>query len=271
MAKKYYWFKMPKGYYGRHDIKMIKRRLGTEALHCYNKVILESIDHEGMLRFSEDIPYTTQTLAEAIDAEYELFDKLFDLLKEHKMIEVLDDGTVCVPFVLGRIGSESEGAERVREYRKKQKPLQCNNIVQECNTEIEIEIEKDKKIFIENSSEFQLSLLLQSLILKNNPNARKQNIQTWAGHIDKMIRLDKRTHEQIEQIIKFSQTDPFWQSNILSTKKLREKFDTLWLQKDGKKNQNKKVLGQFKERDIKESDIEDLYFDPFKELKKEET
>ena len=125
---------------------------------------------------------------------------------------------------------------------------------------------KNKNIFVEDSKEFQLSLFLQDLILKNNPNAKTHDLQGWSKHIDYMIRIDNREVEQIKKVIEFSQQDPFWKSNILSTKKLREKFDTLWLQKDGIKNK-KKLLGEFKERDICEEDIEDMYFDPFKEAR----
>ena len=42
-----------------------------------------------------------------------------------------------------------------------------------------------------------------------------------------MRRIDKRTEEQIRYLIEWCQQDSFWQGNILSTKKLREKFDTL--------------------------------------------
>jgi hypothetical protein len=71
--------------------------------------------------------------------------------------------------------------------------------------------------------------LLFSLILKNNPKAKKPNLQTWSKNIDLMLRVDKRTAEDIEKVIRWCQSDTFWQSNILSTKKLREKFDQLFI------------------------------------------
>jgi hypothetical protein len=51
-----------------------------------------------------------------------------------------------------------------------------------------------------------------------------------------MIRLDERKPERIEQVIRWTQQDPFWQGNILSTAKLREKFDQLELKMGSKKN-----------------------------------
>ena len=45
-----------------------------------------------------------------------------------------------------------------------------------------------------------------------------------------MIRLDGRTPERIEAVIRWCREDAFWQSNILSTTKLRKHFDRLELQ-----------------------------------------
>lgn len=89
---------------------------------------------------------------------------------------------------------------------------------------------KPKPRHSSDSEEVRLSELLFSLIRERNPKQRKANIQAWAGHVDRMIRLDKRTPEEIEQVIRWSQAHSFWQSNILSTAKLREQFDKLWLQ-----------------------------------------
>lgn len=83
--------------------------------------------------------------------------------------------------------------------------------------------------FSSDSDEVRLSSMLFSLINTRNPNHRAPNIQAWARHVDRMIRLDKRTPDEIEKVIRWSQADLFWQNNILSTEKLRKQFDALWL------------------------------------------
>ena len=88
-------------------------------------------------------------------------------------------------------------------------------------------LEKERKIFSSDSVEIRLSTLLLELIRTRDPHHPTPNLQTWAKHIDFLIRLDGRPPELIETIVRFSQTDPFWQSNILSTKTLRDKFSTL--------------------------------------------
>jgi hypothetical protein len=58
--------------------------------------------------------------------------------------------------------------------------------------------------------------------------ARTENVSTWARDIELLIRIDQRTPEEIRRVIDWcQQPDGFWGPNILSGRKLREKFDTL--------------------------------------------
>jgi hypothetical protein len=79
-----------------------------------------------------------------------------------------------------------------------------------------------------------LAKKLQTHILSNNPKAKTGNLQKWALEFDRMMRLDSRSYDEIVQVMEFSQRDSFWMSNILSAKKLRDKFDTLYLQSQKK-------------------------------------
>lgn len=92
---------------------------------------------------------------------------------------------------------------------------------------------KVKKIYSHNSVELRLANLLFNLIRENNPQHKEPRIQDWAKSIDLMIRIDTRSIEDIESVIRWSQQDSFWHKNILSTNKLREKFDQLWLKMNG--------------------------------------
>jgi uncharacterized protein YdaU (DUF1376 family) len=73
----------------------------------------------------------------------------------------------------------------------------------------------------------RLAKRLADKILETNPKAKIGNITAWARHVDLMLRIDGRTPEEVEAVIDWCQRDAFWCSNILSTKKLREKFDQL--------------------------------------------
>lgn len=49
----------------------------------------------------------------------------------------------------------------------------------------------------------------------------------WHQAMDRLQRIDGYTPDQIRQVIDWCQKDEFWQGNILSAPKLREKFDQL--------------------------------------------
>jgi len=62
-----------------------------------------------------------------------------------------------------------------------------------------------------------------------NPKAKKPNIDAWAKDIEKLMRIDGRSEEEVTRVIEWVFNDDFWCKNILSGRKLREKFDQLYI------------------------------------------
>jgi hypothetical protein len=52
-------------------------------------------------------------------------------------------------------------------------------------------------------------------------------LQNWAADFDKCNRLDKHGWEDINEVLQFSQSDPFWSTNILSAGKFRKQYTQL--------------------------------------------
>lgn len=87
----------------------------------------------------------------------------------------------------------------------------------------------------------KLSRLLYSEILINETSTRlphitdikeiEKIINTWAKDIDKLIRIDHQDPSIVEEVIRWTQQDGFWGPNVLSGRKLREKWDVLVAQK----------------------------------------
>lgn len=76
--------------------------------------------------------------------------------------------------------------------------------------------------------DMELAKYLHDRIQRNNPQWKlRGKLETWAEHVEKLRRIDGRTPEQIRDMIDWTQDDDFWQANILSTAKLREKFNQL--------------------------------------------
>lgn len=158
--KKYYWLKLKRDFFKRHDIRIVEEMPnGKDYILFYMKLLLESIDHCGQLRFSDSIPYNAQMLSVITNTNIDTVEKALKLFIELNMIEMFEDGTLLMKEVERNIGSESDSAHRVREHREKQKALQCNDEVTECNrcnekcnTEIETDKEKENRVTVTATS-----------------------------------------------------------------------------------------------------------------------
>lgn len=122
--KKYYWLKLKRDFFKRHDIRIIeKMQNGKDYVLFYLKMLLESIDHEGELRFSDAIPYNEEMLSVITDTNVDVIRQAMRIFIDLGMIEVLEDETIYMNEVQKMIGSESAAAERVRRYRKSAEAL----------------------------------------------------------------------------------------------------------------------------------------------------
>ena len=96
---------------------------------------------------------------------------------------------------------------------------------------------KNKKIFSADSDPYLLARFLEKNIAENNqkfPKSESQR-QRWAKDFDLMIRRDKIDADDIAEVIEWCQKDSFWRSNILSGKKLREKYQQLRMRMESRR------------------------------------
>ncbi|MBM2833391.1 MAG: hypothetical protein HW406_552 [Candidatus Brocadiaceae bacterium] len=130
----------------------------------------------------------------------------------------------------------------IEENNQHNQGLEGDNAIIQKDNEQKIVIQKDnaslskkiptietttKEIYSPNSVELRTAELLLGLIRHRNQNFKQPDLQKWADHVSKMIRLDGRTPEDIEAVIQWCQQDSFWQNNVLSAEKLRKQFDAL--------------------------------------------
>ena len=165
---KFYWLKLKKDFFKRHDIKIVKSMPnGKDYILFYMQLLLESIDHEGALRFSETIPYDENMLSTITDTNIDIVRSAMKIFTQLGMIEVLDDQTIYMCEVSKMIGSETAAAGRKRAQRERDaarlaagndaEPLRltsnCDNVTTPSqNSHIEIEKELEKELDIEKKS-----------------------------------------------------------------------------------------------------------------------
>lgn len=158
-SEKFYWLRLKRDFFKRHDITLVEAmENGKDYVLFYLKLLCESIDHNGNLRFSETIPYNEKMLSVITNTNIDIVKSAIQVFQELNMIEILDDGTLYMQEITTMIGSETKWAEKKREYRKAIKG-QCPHDVltmsdkrksiekdKEKEKEKETEIEKEKKL-----------------------------------------------------------------------------------------------------------------------------
>lgn len=126
MDGRYYWLKLKKDFFKRHDIRILEAMPdGHLSVLFYLKLMLESVDHEGELRFSEKTAYSPEMLATITDTDIETVKTSLERLSELGLIKKTRNGTIVIDKVKSMIGSasDSDNARRQQRFRDKQKSI----------------------------------------------------------------------------------------------------------------------------------------------------
>ena len=147
MGKRYYWLKLPEGFFRQKPIKKLRKIAGGDTYTIiYLKMLLIAMKNDGKLYFEgvEDDFY--EELALDLDEDSENVKVTVLFLIRQGLMELVDETEYRLTECGKMVGSESASAERVRRHREN-KALQCNTNVTDAkrisNVEKEIEIEKD--------------------------------------------------------------------------------------------------------------------------------
>lgn len=119
-VKKYYWLRLRKDFFKRHDIRIVEDMdNGKDYILFYMKLLLESVDHEGYLRFSDTVPYNEKMLATITNTNIDVVRSAIEIFRQLKLMEIMDDKTIFMTQTQLMLGQETEWAAKKREYRNK--------------------------------------------------------------------------------------------------------------------------------------------------------
>ena len=149
MAKRFYWLKLPDSWFRQKEIKKLRRIAGGDTYTIiYLKMLLVAIKQDGKLFFEGVEEDFYEELALEIDEEPENVKMTLSYLFSQHLIEPVSADEYSLPEAKVMTGSESESAERMRRMRDK-RASQCDVSVTQrlrlSDTEIEKEIEIDKR------------------------------------------------------------------------------------------------------------------------------
>ena len=159
--KRYYWLKLMDDFFASKRIKKLRKLAGGDTYTIiYLKMQLLSLKNGGYLEYTglEDEFY--KEIALDIDEDEANVQVTIQYLLSCGLLQTSDNIEYLLPFVQDNLGSETASTQRSRKSRNNaQKALQCNNratecnnLQQNCNVEIEKDIEIDTDIDIEKEN-----------------------------------------------------------------------------------------------------------------------
>lgn len=117
--KKYYWLQLHRNFFNRHDIKAIRADVnGDKIVLVYLMLLVESIDHQGYLRFKSDIPYNEKLLSSTLGVSKKVIASSMELLQFLNLLRIEQDGTLFLPELPKLIDSVSAEALKKRRIRE---------------------------------------------------------------------------------------------------------------------------------------------------------
>ena len=162
--KRYFWLRLYDDFFGSFRIKKLRKMAGGDTyVIIYLKMQLKAMKTDGVLQYRGLGTDFVDELAIDIDEEPDDVRVTLMYLLSCGLAETNDQKTFFFPFSVANTGSETSTTQRVREFRARQKALQCNADVTPMkrigNGEIEKEkeLDTDTEIEKENNKPFYLS------------------------------------------------------------------------------------------------------------------
>ena len=156
-TKIYFWLKLDNNFYKNLAIKKARRLAGGDTMVIiYQKLMLESLQNNGVLYFEGVLENIVEELSLQLDEDIENVAMTLDLFTKSGLIQLNDSNDIEMLQVPALIDQETNWSKYKRDTRKKE-DIKKLDIVQplsnHCPTEIEIELESEIKIESESESE----------------------------------------------------------------------------------------------------------------------
>lgn len=119
--KKYYWLKLPKGFFERKEVKLLRMtEKGELSVLIYQKMLLNALETDGVIYFEHLTETFEEELALALNEDVESVRTVTQFLIKKNLLTSVDDGFYIETFS-EMVGKESSSTERVRKYRQRKK------------------------------------------------------------------------------------------------------------------------------------------------------
>ncbi|PFS53502.1 hypothetical protein COK41_28980 [Bacillus cereus] len=254
------WIKLSTSMFEDEKIRLIESLPDADTLLIiWIKLLSQAgrTNANGYIFLSENIPFTEEMLSTLFNRPIATVRLALQTFKQFGMIDVTDDQYICISN--WEKHQNVDGLDKIREQNRLRKQKQREKLRLDMSRDSHgtitqshaTDIEEDKELDIDKEKDIKKkekpsrhkfetcdtngAKYLFELIKGNNHKQKEPNFDSWANDFRLMRERDNREAQEIKDVIDWCQADPFWQGNILSPKKLREKFDQLTIQMNSKK------------------------------------
>lgn len=121
-------------------------------------------------------------------------------------------------------------------------PVNCENLYLTGQDRTGQDKTKDTNARVIAPEAYEMAALLAEKIRERDPLAKLDGEDKWADHIERIVRIDGRTWDQVRDVLLWSQNHNFWRNNIRSGFKLRKQFSVLVAKKQDEQPQSSQPL-----------------------------
>ena len=268
----YFWLRLKRDFFKRHDIQIIESMPnGKDYILLYLKLLCESVDHEGMLRFSDEIPYSEDMIATITGTDNHIVYDAMQYFVDLGLIEILEDGTFYRKQASKMIGTAEQDEHtresarlRAKAYRDRKKaeksddnvsvtlPSHDDNVIRHGDIDIEKELEKE----LETEKEIREKSNYQEIVAMYNDLCRSfPRITSLSDARKKAIKARLKTYSLDDFKTMFEKAEA---SSFLKGKNDRNWSATFdWMIKDS--NMAKILDGNYDDRSRQGKRLDESY------------
>lgn len=256
MAKRYYWLQMKQDFLSDKRIKKLRKIAGGDTYTViYLKLMLSTLETEGIIEFEGIEKSLADEVALVLDEDADNVGVTLNFLINCGLLVDIGNNQYFLPSVAENLGSEGASAKRVREYRKRQKALQCNTDVTEVKQISNGEKRREEKSIEEyRREERENRINYQEIIdLYNDTCVSFPHLKTLSDARKKAIRARLKTFTVDDFKLMFKKAEA---SSFLKGKNNRDWSATFdWMIKDA--NMSKILDGNYDDKDSMQNKIDD--------------
>ena len=151
MSKRYYWLRLHDDFFDSKRIKKLRRIAGGDTyVIIYLKLQLKAMKTDGLIEYTGLEPTFADELALDLDENPDDVRVTLNYLLSTGLAETNNQETFFFPYAVNNVGSETAGAQRMRDMRER-RALQSDTTASQCDksvTErkrIDRDIERDRE------------------------------------------------------------------------------------------------------------------------------